>query len=717
MKRKVAGRAFFICLLSFIILSGVLFLNKTELSPSLWKRTGELILPVWAGSNGTRTAIIENSTEAVSVIDSQGTLVYRLTARRGSKKSFTTAQFAELDEMNNLYILDANFRGTEKNNTERVLKYSANGAFQGELYSYIYKNDNFIITRGRISGMTYYGGLIYLVKLEDDGFRLEKIPTTPEGDAETVTIVSYPNAFRDLGCFSINVRNRMFAVATKAGHIKQYSFDGILAYEWALPEKEDGLPWTVVSDNDNNLIFMDILKNKIVSVDVSTGSRSTLAVAPGEFPYYRINYNGTSIFAASDTGIFIKDLGGDGRIFRSYFYSNFLWGMRIFLLATMVLEGGLFLVLIFMIFRFLSSRQSHKTMYTLVQVSVFILFGAIISTILIINEMSSRYEENAFAGLENISRLISNKVDTDILSSLSSPDQYDTDAYLTLKESLKSLFKREKFNGERIYQVIWMVRDDKVYAMYDLEDSVGIFMPMDNYTGGSYYHEVFDTESYVYKKDVATSSGSWLFVCGPVFDKGGKIVALIETGYNMFTVQEDLQRNVLVILTIILIISTALFLIVIVGLYYRERRARRVPANKESYSGISSNEKRLLLVFLAAFAGLSLVLVFHKHMISFSPWRNSGVFELPYHAIGNGEKIAVVENSKQTVFVLNAGGELIYRLDAGNSRKSFSAAEQVELDEEDNLYILDINFGGVQEESVEKIIKYSERGVFLGEVY
>ncbi|MDR2210712.1 MAG: MFS transporter [Spirochaetaceae bacterium] len=717
MDHKSPGKAFFICLIVFIFLSGFLFLNREELSPSLWKKTGALVFPVWAGGNGTRTAVIENSARAVSVIDSDGTLLYRLAARRKSERSFTTAQFAELDEMNNLYVLDANFRGVERNNIERILKYSADGTFQGELYSYKYRNDDFIITKGKIGGMAYYGGQIYLAKLEDDGFRIEKISAEEKGELETIAVVSYPNAFRDLGYFGINVRNRMFVVTTKAGHIRQYNFDGTLAYEWTVTEEDGTLPWTVVSDHGNNLIFTDIVKNEIASINVSNGVRSTIASFPKEHPCYRINYNGISIFAASGDGVFIKDAGSGERIINSYFYSNFLWGIRLLLLSSMVLEGILFLALLFMLFRMLSIRQSSKTMYTLVQISVFILFGSIISTILIVNEMSRRYEENAFTGLENISRLMANKVDTDVLNSLSSPVQYETGMYLDLKESLKSLFRREKFHGERIYQIIWMVRDGKVCAMYDLENSLGIFMPRDEYTQDSYYHEVFDTGSYVHRKNVATSSGSWLFVCGPIFDTAGNITALIETGYNMLTVQEDLQRNILIILTLVLIISISMFLAAIVALYYHAKHEGKIREDKKNYFEISLTEKRFFFGFLAAFAVFSVVLVVNRHMISPSPWESSRGFELPYHAIGNGERIAVVENSKQTVIVLSSEGELLYRLNAGNGQRSFSAAEQVELDEENNLYILDINFGGVQEESVEKIVKYSKTGTFLGEVY
>jgi hypothetical protein len=39
------------------------------------------------------------------------------------------------------------------------------------------------------------------------------------------------------------------------------------------------------------------------------------------------------------------------------------------------------------------------------------------------------------------------------------------------------------------------------------------------------------------------------------------------------------------------------------------------------------------------------------------------------------------------------------------------------LDEKNNLYVLEARFGGVQMDNIERVLRYSEKGGYLGEIY
>jgi predicted MFS family arabinose efflux permease len=148
------------------------------------------------------------------------------------------------------------------------------------------------------------------------------------------------------------------------------------------------------------------------------------------------------------------------------------------------------------------------------------------------------------------------------LTSLSSPADYDSEEYLAFKESLTARFSRLQFTGERIYMLILMRHGANLDVMCDLESSVGTHYPLDIYTDGP-YKDAYDTGDYVHVTGAVTSEGSWLFVCGPIFDREGNVIALIETGYNMRSVLEQ-TRTIIVQTSLIVIAATVAFLLIII---------------------------------------------------------------------------------------------------------------------------------------------------------
>jgi predicted MFS family arabinose efflux permease len=188
--------------------------------------------------------------------------------------------------------------------------------------------------------------------------------------------------------------------------------------------------------------------------------------------------------------------------------------------------------------------------------------GAVIASLLILNEMNRRYNENTYGSLENISRIMSATIDTKILASITSPAQYNSPEYMSLNSSLRNTFSRLKFDGERIYQMILAERDGMLYSLYDLENSAGSFYPFEEYGEGP-YKEAYDTKDYVHVQGVVTSEGSWLFVCGPLFDDDGNVIALLETGYNMRTVEEETRKLIIQTSLIVLAAAIAILLVMI----------------------------------------------------------------------------------------------------------------------------------------------------------
>jgi predicted MFS family arabinose efflux permease len=463
-----------------------------------------------------------------------------------------------LDEKNNLYVLDVNFGGVLDENVERVLKYSEKGVYLGEVYSYRYPNEDFILTKGKISGMAYHDGVVYVIRLEREGFWLDR--RLVEGGEEPEGVyVEYPNAFRDLVYCHINAGNRRLTFTTKAGGIRQYDFNGNLSYERAAARGEQKLPWTAVSDDGNNIIYTDILTKEIIRI----GGEDTEALykaGEGESLYYRVNHAWGKLLAASYENIYIGD-EGSYEIINSYTYGSGTVRMRTVVFIFGILDICVLLGVAVLFIIILPKKKINPSLRTILVTGACIASGAIIASIFIINRMNEQYNQKTFNDLENISQLITSEIDPGILTSISSPADYDTLDYLRFKESLTALFSKLQFQGERVYQIIWAIDNDYIYSLYDLESSTGTYYPFSTYTDGP-YKEAYDTKGYVHAAGEVTSEGSWLFVCGPIFDREGNVVALIETGYNMRSVQEQTWAAI-VQTSLIVLAATAAILIII----------------------------------------------------------------------------------------------------------------------------------------------------------
>lgn len=548
----------FLCICAGLSVFLALFWSAMNFSP--WNSSGRIELPTYADNNGGWRAVVENSEKSVLVMDQTNTLIYQLKAGQ----SFSAVKFIALDDLNNLYVLDVNFNGYMEENVERVLRYSPTGKFLGEPYTFPYINEDFIITKGKIAGMTCFDGAVYLVRLDSDGFWLEQVETGNRDETSEAVFFPYPHAFRDLVYFHISPEDGLLTATTMAGGIKQYSFSGELLFE-AAPEG-NSLPWTAVSEGRNSVIYSDLTSKEIVrfdlfSLDTADRSRTTLFAAPPDgSPYYRINYKDGALIAASLDNLLVLDEGG-AEIIDSYTWSfsgrfvRFLWFV-LFITALLA-----FAVLLAVLVLLLRGKNPGAIFARIALITLGITLGAFLASFLIIDEMSEQYYSQIYNELENVSRLMAMNVDTDVMKSLEVPSHYDKETYINLKEDMLQRFSRLPFKGKGIYQILWEERDGVVYMMYDLESSTGIFYPFADYEE-SIYQEVITSREYIHTRET-TSEGSWLMVLGPIFDSEGNITALIETGYMMSIVQEQMRSMVIQTVLIVLASTVALLLIVI----------------------------------------------------------------------------------------------------------------------------------------------------------
>jgi predicted MFS family arabinose efflux permease len=605
-----------IVLIIFAVLSACIFFNKDRIRLDPWTFGADFQAANFASGNEERIVIIDNSEMTVLALTKDRDLVYRLNAHSGSEKGFAKAQIALFDEENNLYLYDKRFGGIQEENIERIIKYSPRGKYLGELYSYRYTNNDFILSKGKISGMAYGSGSIYFIRLESDGMYLEKTAAVPGGPVEPVAFVPYPHSFRELAYSHINPTAGRFAVTTKTGAVKQYTFEGSLAAEYRA--EKGALPYMAVSCDDNSLVYTDIQNGHLVHI--SPDGEKTLLYEKAGDSYYYLDYASGILYAAySDDVLALSEGLTKSETFSSYAYSG---AYRIFdmVLGAFCVLDALLLLLLLVFLVFLVKSKMSDILKRILLVGFSIAFGAGISSLLIINEMTARYNESTYNDLENVSRFTAMTLDVSYITSINSPEQYDDEEYIALTDRLRSQFTQLSFKGRRTYQFVWMVVDDMVCVMYDMENSVPVLYPYYVYEDSN-YQKIAENGQYIHDIET-TTSGYWIFACGPLFDAEGNVAAFIETGYDMIMVQEQIRT--MVIQTVLIVITAAVaFLLAVIEFILVFSAMRK---NKREYGGTGLLFKPELIkagiVFLADMykklksgAEQAVVSVFHPELL------------------------------------------------------------------------------------------------------
>ncbi len=539
-----------------VILAAIVMLFIGDFSLTPWVTSFQVNYPTYSSifnsSNAQQhTYIIQNSEKEILKLDQNHVVVGHIKSNNNSAKGFNTAKAVAQDMDGNAYVLDANFGGSMERSKERILKYSPSGKLLGVVYEYDYTNDSYILTKGKLTGLTYKNRNIYFVRTDNNGFFLEKLDTeNMDKGAITVEEYLFKDAFFDITYFDINVDKELLTFATKAGDIFQYNFRAEQTIY--IQNTEVTLPWCAMSTDNGTIFYSDIISNDIVKY--SDGKKELLyKISEDESACYRLtSFDDKLIATANDAVYIINPNGGDAVKLFEYYFSNKTNAFRwiIFVLSIFaVIAFGYILVYVAKISR---SDAVSDTLKMSLMVGMCIAFGAIISSVLILDNSNEQFHEKTYNELENISRIMASSIDMDVLLGFTGPADYTSKEYKDFVNGLREAMHTMDFEGERIYQAIWMLKDGVVYMMYDAENSVGPYYPFDVYDDDSYYMQAVNSKDYVHITN-KTNEGSWLFTCGPIFYDGDAMV-LIETGYDMLAIEKQTKETVT---QITLIVATA----------------------------------------------------------------------------------------------------------------------------------------------------------------
>jgi hypothetical protein len=590
-KTVISTVLFFIC----SILTIFIFIHKDELTFAPWRTTIQLRYATGAAGNDQCTALITNSGSSVVVINKSGDLLYDLNAKQDDDRSFGQVKFIDVDNDNNIYVLDSHFAAQNQENIERVLQYSPEGLFLKEVFSYRYINVDFILTKGKTAGMSCQNGNLYLVFLEENVLLIKVINLS--GFAETTIEIAYPHCFIDVEYVDINAsgEQEILTLTTKAGAVKQLNSAGDLLFELP-PSGGMNRPWNAVSDGSNGIIYTDILARRIYYLDANfaiadpSTDRGAILYAPetaSSSAYFTLKLSGEKLFASpfnENGNIMVMDhVDGEKEIsyIESYQFSEQQITLGYVLFIAFILDLVVVAFLVGFLIIFLLKRKRSEMTKNIITVCFCLFFGAAIPSLLIINEMTTRYNEKSFNSLENITLLTASAIDAKIFDEFKNPSDWESLDYKNFMNKLDSQFAKLRSDGKRVYQVIWKTQDNKLYLIYETEKSWGMFFPLPKY-GDSSYHDAeyldrFANVSEFLREDDVTPDGSWRSVSLPLFDENHKITAFIETGYDISEIKKENEASLTKTLFSIWAILFFILLLIVSGMviYYKAIKEKK----------------------------------------------------------------------------------------------------------------------------------------------
>jgi|GEM_PF-2408939 len=550
-----------IAITAFIIIVVVLFLFRDNFTFKPWLNEQPL---EWMGAvsgNEKAIAVIADSAKKIVVINHEGELIYKVHAGMFASRSFDSAKHAILDNENNLYVHDNNFGAAFEENTERILKYSPKGKFLGVVYSYTYTNNDFIITKGKISGIAVDGDILYIARLENDGFYLERINVNQTEETPDTVFFPYSNAFRELAYCRINTENKRLVWTTQSGIIYDYSFTGS---HNKITADDNIQPYMALSDNNNNIVYTDVWNNVIGLIDTYTGINTVLyqnREMDGLFYNYISSHNNTCFASYLADDMLLINANGDYKSISSYTLPKAEIIIRFILFSLFFIGSIIFILLLVWTSIYLKKKKASPLFKQILLFGLCILLGASISTLIIINEMQKNNTEKTYQELENISRLMATYIDIDLINELRSPKDFYSDRYREFSDRITSLFSELNLKGEQIGCLIWVERDGVIYTVYDLEYAHHAYHPWGDFEG-SYVEEVHIERNYKRFRE-PLPSGIWEYVMGPVFDKDGNIIATIEVDLNVQSFERN-NRNMIIQIALIVLASTVAFLLIVI---------------------------------------------------------------------------------------------------------------------------------------------------------
>jgi len=282
----------------------------------------------------------------------------------------------------------------------------------------------------------------------------------------------------------------------------------------------------------------------------------------------------------------IIELDTEGNILQimdSYRYSKLEMLERI---GFWVIVAALIILMIYTI-RFIYVSLMKRKVYLLMKQLIFILPVLVICmawlSYSVFQSVSMEKKQDTYKQLKILAANGKYLVDGDDLEQLTSPRDYRSTPFVTVKQRLNEVFSLSGEDRDGLYNTIYRYMDGNLYIVMDDDDSATMFTPF----------EINENNSIVLEKgelnlgEWQDASGEWMYALGPIFNGSGEIVGIYETGKDMTGVIRSNMRLLTQVLEISAWIGLVLAIVITLMTAYFLSSIRKL---RRSVNQIASGE-------------------------------------------------------------------------------------------------------------------------------
>jgi len=458
---------------------------------------------------------------------------------------------------------------------ERIVRYAIGDTSGTVLFTFEGSGNNKRV--GLIKGLQVVNEDIYFYINEEMNVQLNRLSASG-GKPEELLTFKLP-ADRYLSEIVGYAPDQIY-YSTKRGAIFKVNADGASELSYPLEGMDrtrKNFPEGLLLHENGRLYFIDRLVNAVTSMNAKDSSdlRTVIdeaalkKIAPNaesiDIMDLTMNGAGQMELALGDSIVSMDEAGSKTSVLAklSYDRGSVTQGWLTWLAAAALLVIVIMLIRHFYV-HVLNRRISlfFKQVFAIVPI---LIIAMIMLSNFIYDSFSSKMEDEMQKQLSLLARNGQNMINGDQLNRLTSPNDYMSKDYESIRSKMNFLFESEDpANRKGLYSTLYRYENGEIFIIMDDDDGVNMYKPF----------PINDLNRLVVENGEVVSdrwedaTGKWLYAIGPIYDSANKIVGVYETGRDLNVLYQSNETIYKSIMRNIGLISVVLIILVLAVTYY-----------------------------------------------------------------------------------------------------------------------------------------------------
>lgn len=458
---------------------------------------------------------------------------------------------------------------------ERIVRYAIGDTKGTVLFTFEGSGTNKRV--GLIKGLQVVKEDIYFYINEETNVQLNRL-SAAGGKAEELLTFKLP-ADRYLSEIVGYAPDQIY-YSTKRGAIFRVNAGGESELSYPLEGMDrtrKNFPEGLLLHENGKLYFIDRLVNAVTSMNAKDSSNLRTVIdeaslktkAPRaeslDIMDLTMNATGQMELALGDSIVSMDEAGSHTSVLTKLTYDrgSVAQGWMTWLAAAVLLVILVMIIRLFYV-HVLNRRISlfFKQVFAIVPI---LIIAMIMLSNFIYDSFSSKMEDEMQKQLSLLARNGQNMINGDQLNRLTSPNDYMSKDYESIRSKMNFLFESEDpANRKGLYSTLYRYENGEIFIIMDDDDGVNMYKPFPK-------NEL--NRLVVEKGEVVTdrwedATGKWLYAIGPIYDSTNKIVGVYETGRDLNVLYQSNQTIYKSIMRNIGLISLVLIVLVLAVTYY-----------------------------------------------------------------------------------------------------------------------------------------------------